>query len=73
MNPTKELEGDIWQVLAHALANNLIWIAVATIVAAIALRILLPSPRLSRDLLIGGAGIVLLAVLLHGAAWTPLL
>ena len=73
INPTNQLKEDVWQVLAHALANNLFWIAITIIVAAIALRIALPSWRLGRDLMFGGVGVVLLAALLHGAAWTPLL
>jgi hypothetical protein len=72
-NASNHLKEDVWQVLAHALANNLIWIALLLFIGGLLLAAFLPTTRVGRDLSISGAAVAIGAFVLHGLAWTPLL
>jgi hypothetical protein len=72
-NASNHLKEDVWQVLAHALANNLIWIALLLLICGLLLAVFLPTTRGGRDLSISGAAVAIGAFVLHGLAWTPLL
>lgn len=70
---TQQFKGDIWQVLAHLLANNLIWMGLAFAAIGIALLLLSPVRGFGRTLTLSGGTLLIIAVLLHSVAWTPLL
>jgi hypothetical protein len=72
-NASNHLKEDVWQVLAHALANNLIWIALILLISGLLLAAFLPATRVGRDLSISGAAVAIGAFVIHGLAWTPLL
>ncbi len=67
------LKEDVWQVLGHLLANNLIWIALVLIIGGIAIGLLTPARRWGRDFAISGGIIAVFAIVIHSIAWTPLL
>ncbi len=70
---SRQLKEDVWQVLAHLLANNLIWIALVVAVVGVALMILVPVRRWGRDVTVSAVLLFALAIVTHGIAWTPLL
>jgi hypothetical protein len=72
-NASEHLKEDVWQVLAHALANNLIWIALALVVGGTVLAVFLPKTRFGRDIAVAGAIAVIVAVIVHGLGWSQLL
>jgi hypothetical protein len=72
-NASNHLKEDVWQVLAHALANNLIWIALFLLIGGLLLAAFLPKTRVGRDLAISGAAVAIGAFVLHGLGWSPLL
>jgi hypothetical protein len=72
-NASNQFKEDVWQVLAHALANNLIWIALLLLLGGLLMAVFLPTTRVGRDLSISAAVVAIGAFVLHGLAWSPLL